>query len=382
MTSVPPVPVLFVDHAAALGGAEKCLLLLFEHLDAASIVPHLATSAGLLADHARALGVRVYEVPLPRLRRQAGAPWRLVAGAAALTRIVRRERIALIASHSARADLYAALAARCTHCRLVWHVHELVRARLHRRVMCATCDAAVAVSAAVAAVLPRSDKVHVIRNGVRTADFAVLPKDRAAALRRQWGVPADATLVGQVARLQPWKGQRDVIAAAEMVLRERPDLYVVIVGGDVFGDAVAYERALRADVSERGLDGRVVFAGHVTDIVAVLGALDVMVHASPAEPFGTILLEAAAAGVPIVAYDGGGVPELLADEVTALLVPAGDWHALSGGIVRLVDDRRLARALAARAQVTVQRWFDVRPWVRDVQALLLEVAARRGGQVG
>jgi glycosyltransferase involved in cell wall biosynthesis len=217
---------------------------------------------------------------------------------------------------------------------------------------------------------------------VRTADFALLPKDRAAALRRRWGVPADATLVGQVARLQPWKGQRDVIAAAEVLLRDRPDLYVVIVGGDVFGDAVAYERALRADVSERGLDGRVVFAGHVTDIVAVLGALDVMVHASPAEPFGTILLEAAAAGVPIVAYDGGGVPELLADEVTALLVPAGDWHALSGGIVRLVDDRRLARALAARAQVTVQRWFDVRPWVRDVQALLLEVAARRGGQVG
>jgi len=379
---VPAVPVLFVDHAAAIGGAEKCLLLLLEHLEAGAIVPHLATSTGLLAEQARALGVHVHEVPLPRLRWQATAPWRLVATATALARIVRREGIALIASHSARADLYAALAARRTHCRLVWHVHEVVRSRLHRGVMCAAADAVVAVSAAVAAVLPPSAKVRVIRNGVRTADFAVLPTDRAAALRQQWGVPADATLIGQVARLQPWKGQRDVVAAAEVLLRDRPNLYVVIVGGDVFHDAAAYERALRAGVAARGLDGRVVFAGHVTDIGAVLGTLDLLVHASTAEPFGTILLEAAAAGVPIVAYDDGGVPELLTDEVTALLVRSGDWRALADGILRLVDDPRRARALSARAQATAQQWFDVRPWVRDVQALLLDVAARRGRRVG
>ncbi len=243
-------------------------------------------------------------------------------------------------------------------------------------------DAVVAVSAAVAARLPPSANVRVIRNGVRTADFAALPHDRAAALRQRWGVPATATLVGQVARLQPWKGQRDVITAAEVCLRDRPDLYVVIVGGDVFGDAADYERALRARVSERRLDGRIVFAGQVTDIVAVLGALDVLVHASTAEPFGTILLEAAAAGVPIVAYDSGGVPELLSDEVTALLVPSGDWQALGDGILRLVDDRRLARALASRAQTAVRQYFDAERWVHDVQALLLDVAARHGGRVG
>lgn len=364
------LPVVFVDHAAVLGGAEKILLLLFEGLDRDRFAPHLVAPPGALATAARRLGVTVHERVLARLRGVPTAPWRLARTVVPLAQILRRERIALVSAHSLRASVYAGAAATLARRPFLWHLHEPAPPGIYGRLLCMLSDAAIAVSAAAAGDVPCRHKVRVIHNGIRSADFTGDRREPAMRLRAAWGVPRGAVLVGQVARLQPWKGQLDVIAAAEILLRNHPDIYVAIIGGDIFGDAAAYEGELKARVVQRGLSQRVLFTGYQPDIPAVLAALDILIHASTAEPFGTILLEAAAAGVPVVAYNSGGVPELLTHAETALLVPPGDRAGLAAAVARLATDRDLAGALSVAARALVLQQFDIREMVRRVQDVL------------
>ncbi len=376
---VASLPILYVDHAEALGGAENILLLLLGQLDRGRFSPHLATQPGRLADQARARRVIVHEMPLPRLRGVLRAPGRLARGVAALTRIVRRERVAVICSNSARASLYAAVAARLTHRPLLWHVHEVLASGVYTRLMCALSDVAIAVSAAVAARLPCTPKVRVIHNGVRPEDFGDRP-EHAGRLRATWGVPPGAVLVGHVARLQPWKGQRDVVAAAALLLQQLPDTYFAVIGGDIFGDAAAYEKELKAIVAQRGLSHRVILTGHQADMPAVFSAIDIVVHASRHEPFATVLLEAGAAGRPVVAYADGGVPEAIVHDETGVLVRPGDPAALAAALAGLVRNPERARALGAAARVRVCARFDIRRMACEVEEVLLHLVDGAAGQ--
>jgi len=362
--------ILFVHHSTALGGAEHALLALLKHLDRERFVPHLAVQPGALAKAARQLGVSVHEVPLAKLRGEPAGPWRLARGAAALAGIIGRERVTLVYANTLRASAYALLAARLTRRPLVWHLHDILPASWYVRALYASCHAVIAVSAAAARCLPDTRKVHVIYNGVDLSEFENDRHAHAAQLRATWGVPPHATLIGQVARLQPWKGQRDVIAIAETLLPTLPDVYFVVVGGDIFDDARAYEQELQATIASRNLSHRVILAGHHEDVAPVLATLDILVHASSNEPFGRILIEAGAAGVPIAAYGGGGVPEVLVDGRTALMVAPGDRRALAAALRRLVDDPALRRTLGAALRSDVRTRFDARSLVREIEKVL------------
>jgi glycosyltransferase involved in cell wall biosynthesis len=365
-------PILVVDHAPVLGGAEISLLTLLKYLDREEIVPHLAAPPGRLADEARRVGAVVHSLALARLRGSAGAAWRLARDVARLVRIVRREGIALIQANTERASVYAAVAARISGTPLLWHVRDIFAPRAYPRMMCRTSSLIVAVSGAAAATIPCRDKVVVVHNGIEIGPFHDVGDGAAAEIRRAWGVPANAFLIGQVARLQPWKGQRDFIAVAGLLLEQFPDLYFAIVGGDIFADASDYERELRASCEAKGFGARMVFAGHREDVPAVLHTLDALVHASDAEPFGRILIEAAAAGIPIAAYASGAVPELLENEQTALLVPHGDRAALASALRRLIEDPALTRALATNGRARAEH-FSAREHARRFERVYRRV---------
>jgi len=164
-----------------------------------------------------------------------------------------------------------------------------------------------------------------------------------------------------VGRLAPWKGQHVFLeafarafpaggAGADEGTRSAEAL---LVGSALFGED-DYVAALHAQVADLGLEGRVRFTGFVDDVAALLAEVDVVVHASVvAEPFGQVVVEAMAAGRPVIASDLGGPAEVVTDGVDGLLSPAGDADALAACLVRLADDAglrlRLGRAAAATA---------------------------------
>jgi glycosyltransferase involved in cell wall biosynthesis len=176
----------------------------------------------------------------------------------------------------------------------------------------------------------------------------------------------DVPVVGIVGRLQPWKGQ-DRLLAAQALLRERGhEMHLVIVGGDAYGLSTEYAESLPALVRRLGLDGAVTLTGQVPDAGPYIEQLDVLVNASDPEPFGIVLLEAMARGVPVVAVDSGGPAEFIDDGTTGVLARSGEPAALADALEVLLaapeSRREIGRAgrerfLAEFTDVALRRRF-------------------------
>ncbi len=369
-----PLRVLFVDHAQALGGAEYSLLLLLQHLDRQRIEPILACNPGPLGQAARDLPVRVEELPLARLRGEWSSPWRLLQGARLLAQLIRREQVDVVQSNVMRASFYAALAARWTRRPLVWHVRDIFTPGLYVRFMAHFSAAAIPISQASAAPLPAWLPSEIVPNGV---DLAALDARRGSrdAVRAEWGVAPDAPLVGLVGSLRRWKGHADFIRAMAVVGERHPQARFVLVGGEIFGADPSYRRELRDLARSLHPRDRLLFAGQRDDMGAVLAALDVLVHCSTApEPFGRVMIEGMAAGLPVAAYAHGGALEIVAPGETGVLTPPCDPAALGQAVAALLDDPARARALGRAGRRRVEQEYDVRPLTRRVEAILERAA--------
>ena len=202
-------------------------------------------------------------------------------------------------------------------------------------------------------------RLRVIPNGVADCGFHERTFDAAAGLR-----------IGIVARIAPEKGQAEFLRAAALLAPEFPNSRFVICGAPLFGDQ-RYEEEVRRHA--RGLP--VEFLGWRNDIASVLEQLDLLVIASSEEGLPRVLLEAFSAGVPVVAFPAGGIPEALEDEQTGFLVQPSSAEALAARIRALItgDPTRL-REVAHNALRAWERFYDVSHYRRGITNLLAALA--------
>lgn len=355
--------ILFVDHARGLGGAERSLLALLDHLDPRRVRPVLATRQGRLAVEARRRGVTVAIEAQDRLRGPAGVA-HLIRGAMALRRLARRVDADVVHGNVLRASIYAA-AASVGGPPFVWHVRDIHAPGILVRSLCLRATMTVAISEAVAGPLPCPARV--IFNPVEVP----VPRPRS---RRDLDLPPGGKLVAHVGRLRPWKGQRDFLSAAARV---RGDATFLVIGGRVFDDDKDpdYRRQLEAMALGLGIARRVVFTGQREDLADIWPHVAVAVHTARAEPFGRGVAEAQAAGVPVVAYRDGGVPEIVADGQTGLLVPPGDVPALAGALRALLKDEGRRREMGAAGADRAARLFGPKAHARAMEDIYDQVAA-------
>lgn len=182
-------------------------------------------------------------------------------------------------------------------------------------------------------------------------------------------LPAGAPLVGNVAALVPHKGHRYLISAAAEVVRSVPDARFVIVGeGEL-------EAALRHQIRDLHLERHVLLAGFRPDALSLQKGFDLFALSSVTEGMGSVLLDAMAMGQATVATRAGGIPEVVVDGQTGVLVPVRDPHALAGAIVQLLKDPIRRATLGAAAQARVREQFSVERMVQRT----LDVYARLAG---
>jgi glycosyltransferase involved in cell wall biosynthesis len=219
-----------------------------------------------------------------------------------------------------------------------------------------------------------AEKVTCVPSGIDTERYGS-SCDRRWFLR-EFGLEESHLVLAAIAQLIPRKGHRVLLEALPEVTREFPDLRVLLFGqGPLEGELRELCRCYR-------LSSHVRFAGFRTDLERILPCLDLVVHPAVMEGLGLSLLEAAAAGIPIVATGVGGVPEIVQDGVTGLLVPPADTRSLAAAIVRLVRRRETARALGDAGRDFVSRNFSVAKMVEGNLQVYREVlAARRGREV-
>ena len=186
------------------------------------------------------------------------------------------------------------------------------------------------------------DAVVTVHNGVDPAPF-VAPQDRVAC-RAELGLSGDVRAVGLAARFSAQKGLRNLVDAVPALERGDSGIRVVI------GGSGPLESELREQATALGLTSVVVWPGHVAEIPRLLAALDVYVSPAETEALGIGLIEAALAGVPTVATRVGGVPEVVLDGETGVLVPPGDPAALAAAVLALLAEPERARSLATAAR--------------------------------
>ena len=207
----------------------------------------------------------------------------------------------------------------------------------------------------------RGVPVSLIYNGVDLERYN--HQQPCCTLHEDYSIPEDAQIVGVIARLEAEKGHRTLLEAWPLVLAAQPRAWLLIVGEGSERDS------LEAEAASLGISDRVVFTGRREDVPAVTAALDVSVLPSYREAQGLSVLEAMALGRPVVASRVGGIPEMIEDGVSGLLVPPNDREALASAIVRLLADHPFADMIAKRGHDLVHDRFCVELMVNSIEAI-------------
>ena len=298
----------------------------------------------------------------------------------ALTAHLARLRPDVIHTHMYRADIIgtqAALALRDSGHRAPYVVSTVHSSRIRShedrellRQLTPAMDQLIAVSKSIERKIADEHRtgapVRLIYNGVDLQRYD--HQEPCAPFGDQYGIEPGSKIVGVVARLEPEKGHQTLIEAWPGVLREVPDAYLLIVGEGSRRDV------LEQSASAHKVGHRVVFAGRRDDIPAVTAALDVAVLPSWREAQGLSILEAMALSRPVVASDVGGIPEMVEDGVTGLLVEHDNPVALAAAIVRLLKDPAYAATIAKAGHDLVHERFCVELMVKAIEQIYDEGA--------
>lgn len=370
-----PLRVLVVaPWGERLGGAEEMLWTALRHCDRERLRASVAfLGPGPFVAEVAALGVATAVIPAGRLRQ----PLATLGAVRRLAALLRRERPDLVLCWSAKAQIYGAPAAALAGIggRVAWWQHQLPDGHWVDRLATALPARAVGCSSAACrraqeSLRPRR-ATFVVNPGI---DLGRARGGGSPELRRRLGIPAGRPVAGMVGRLQPWKGQ-DRFLAALAELRDRGvELHGLLVGGDAYDRSPAYAAELGRLVRRLGLSEQVTMAGQVGDATPYFELMDVAVNASEGEPFGIVLLEAMAAGVPVVAVAGGGPLDVVVPGVTGLLAADGRPPTLADAIERLLADPGRRATMGAAAERRCRERFGAAAMAEGLTSRLTEVA--------
>jgi glycosyltransferase involved in cell wall biosynthesis len=199
-----------------------------------------------------------------------------------------------------------------------------------------------------------ANKIFTVHNAVDADHFDPDKKlEGRTTIRDRFGIPRDAQIAGIAARMNPWKGQFELIGAISRLRDTLPNLHAMIVGADVPDMRAQYEKKAR----EGGVADRVHFAGFQKDVRPFLQEFDLFVHPSYGEPFSLAILEAMAMQKPTIACGTGGTPEMITHGRDGWLVKERSEEEVAAAISTLLNDGVRSKEMARRARETVRERF-------------------------
>lgn len=201
------------------------------------------------------------------------------------------------------------------------------------------------------------EKLEIIPNMVDTERFS--PARASKKLREAYSIAPDTCLIGVVGRLDEHKGQREAILAMEGLQKYGARLHLVLIGEDTLNNPGTGEK-LRALVRERGLENRIDFTGFLDPVEEAMASLDILLVPSSAETFGRTIIEGMACGLPVIATRAGGVPDIIQDGKTGLLVNPQDSQDLARAIEKLLLEPEERRRIGQRARERAQEVYSRR----------------------
>ena len=280
------------------------------------------------------------------------------------------KQIDLIHANSLAAGLIGGVAAKLYGIPIVMHKRYATAYGILDRLCEALLDRVILVSEATRWTFAPNSKQALVYNGVELSPLQ--PLSQADTLRADFNLDPDAVLVGIVTRITPEKGIHTLIEATAK-LKASPSVQLLVVGGPYFPKDAEYIDSLKVQAEKLGIADRVIFTGFLEDTEAILSLLDVVLLASTIpEACPRTIIEAMAAGVPVIATPLGGSKELVTPE-TGILVPAEDAEAFAEAITQLAEDAERRKQMGKACRLRAEQLFCATQNARLTEDLYLDL---------
>lgn len=388
MGSEKPVRIAYLTERSNPGGAEHLLLRLLDGLPRDRIVPLvICPTAGPLLDEAEKRNIATMIVPIPGLR---PINWRLgdrlilnpfavianlfstLVAAIRVASRLRGEQIMLFQTNSTFSHIYGGLAARLLGVPCIWYPHEHTNTRrwinmAGWRLLCSLLATRVAATSnAVLRTFAAGPRGRVI--------YAGQPEIRNVQpiLRSRLGLPEHARIVGYIGRVTYGKGLDVLARAARRVVEGAPQVHFVLIGGGWWEDT-PYKAKVAQTIRESQLSAHWHWIDYDPQAATYIPEMELVVLPTRYEALGLALLEAGQAARPVVASNVGGVPEVVLDGETGILVPPGDPDELATAILRLIHNPLLAQEMGRKGYERVNRVFGLQRYYTEFLELYEDI---------
>lgn len=382
------INILYLDHASKIGGAQVSLLAILRNIDgdkynAAVVCPQ----KGTFVDAIQKINIPAERLDFDRIRRTAN-PIKLFLGFVffgvyvfRIYRIIRERQIELLHANTLKTAIMAGIVAKFTGVPLIWHVRDFLPLGMFRPILVKVAhllaDSVIVNSAATGEMFQKQGarKSVVVHNAIDSSRLSV--KSGGNDLGRELGINPNVQVIGTIGRIHPEKGLEYLIEALTIVRKEIPQIRLLVVGEAHNGDT-AYARQIIDLVKRHELTDQVAFLGFRRDITEVLSTIDLLVVPALREPFGLVILEAMAWGKPVVATRAGGIPEIVVDGKTGILVSPRDPGALAASISRLLRDKELALRMGQAGRAHFENSFAMEKMMGKIQDVYENVLPGQG----
>lgn len=394
--------VAFIEQESQLGGVEYTTLRVAQAFDQSRFeLVIVCPEDGDLPRIARQTGLKVHIVPRPNFS-SVSFFWKnryfanpvgfaitalnVIRSANNLNRYLHVNPVDIVVTKGLLAHFYGGLAASRSGIPCIWYVQEEVDAKragglfrflLHKGAEKLPAKIVVDAEALLEQFCGPSRgeaTLQVIYNGIDTGQFAPFSDQERQEARARFGIPENTLVIGQAGRLIPLKGQAVLLQAFIALVKEFPNLHLILVGAPLFGNR-DYEQALRKQAAQSRLAGRVHFTGFLSEVRDGMAAMDIFVHASVETDSPVSVMEAMSCGLPVVVSGVRGTLEMVTHECDALVFPPGDSNALALALAKLLRDQNLRAEMGARSRMSITQKFSLHASAARLEALLEEVHA-------
>ncbi|WP_405175732.1 glycosyltransferase family 4 protein [Paenibacillus sp. FSL H8-0261] len=365
--------VAYIDHTAKWSGGEVALFNILTHIGEQIDPLVILAEDGALAERLREKGMDVRIIPLDESIRSRGrnavnlgapaAAFKLLAYGRKLVPLLKAEKVDCVHTNSLKSALYGAIAAKIAGVPLIWHIRDHIGAPYLKPIV-----------AKGIRLLSRLLPNGVIANSHSTLNALELPRSKKTLVVYSAFAKAIGNGIGMrdqkdfnvllVGRLAHWKGQHIVLEAAKSFKNE-PRVKFWLAGDALFGEE-AYKQELLQKITNDELTN-VSMLGHVDDIQGLMNTADLLIHTSVTpEPFGQVIVEGMAAGLPVIASNEGGPVEIVVQGETGLLIEPGDAAILADSIKWMLDHPEERRRMADNGMKRVKEHFVIENTVKDI----------------
>ncbi len=368
------IRIAFLDHTAKWSGGEVALYNILTHLDEDINPLVILAEEGELAEKLRVHGIDVRVIPLSekvRHRNRNALNWGSVAAGLSmftygrrLAKLLKQEHVVCVHTNSLKSALYGAVAAKLASIPVIWHIRDHINPPYMKPIV-----------AKAVKLLSRFVPNGVIANSESTLHALSLPEKKKTLVvyssfakeigrRESSKKDKDDFIILLVGRLAHWKGQHILLKAAQSFLPNK-NVKFWLAGEALFGEE-KYKQELQQQMESDGLSN-VTMLGHVSNVLELMHQVDLLVHTSiTPEPFGQVIVEGMAVGLPVIASNEGGPVEIVVHNKTGLLITPRDAGLLAHSIQWMLDHPEERKVMSENAMKRVESDFTIDRTIKKI----------------